>query len=282
MATVYLNDTFLPAEQAKVSVYDRGFLFGDGVYEVIPVYARQPFRLKAHLSRLQNSLDGIHLNNPFDDMQWTQLITQLIEQNEGDNQAVYIQVTRGVAPREHVFPEGVKPTIFMMSNPLSAVPESYRKHGIKAITVDDIRWQRCDIKAIALLPNTMMRQQAHEHGAGEAILIRDGVMTEGSASNSYAVFDGVIYTAAKDNTVLPGITRDFVLELAMEANIPVREESVKADRLTQADEIWISSSTRELLAVTTLDEQPVGHGEPGPLWQKLNELYQRHKLETSI
>lgn len=161
MATVFLNDTFLPAEQAKVSVYDRGFLFGDGVYEVIPVYGRQPFRLQAHLSRLQNSLDGIHLNNPFDEARWTQLITQLIEQNDSDNQAVYLQVTRGVAPREHVFPEGVKPTVFMMSNPLNSLPESYKEQGIKAITVDDIRWQRCDIKAIALLPNTMLRQQAH-------------------------------------------------------------------------------------------------------------------------
>ncbi|BDZ74707.1 D-amino acid aminotransferase [Methylophaga marina] len=282
MATVFLNDTFLPAEQAKVSVYDRGFLFGDGVYEVIPVYGRQPFRLKAHLSRLQNSLDGIHLSNPFDDAHWTQLITQLIEHNEGENQAVYLQVTRGVAPREHVFPQGVKPTVFMMSNPLNAVPSLYKTQGIKAITVDDIRWQRCDIKAIALLPNTMLRQQAHEQGAGEAILIRDGVMTEGSASNSYAVFDGVIYTAAKDNTVLSGITRDFVLELAAMTGIPVREESVTADRLTQADEIWISSSTRELLPVTTLDDKPVGQGLPGPIWQTVNELYQRHKLEMNV
>jgi D-alanine transaminase len=281
MATVFLNDTFLPAEQAKVSVYDRGFLFGDGVYEVIPVYGRQPFRLQAHLSRLQNSLDGIHLNNPFDEARWTQLITQLIEQNDSDNQVVYLQVTRGVAPREHVFPEGVKPTVFMMSNPLNSLPESYKEQGIKAITVDDIRWQRCDIKAIALLPNTMLRQQAHEQGAGEAILIRDGVMTEGSASNSYAVFDGVIYTAAKDNTVLPGITRDFVLELAAKANIAFKEESVTAERLTQADEIWISSSTRELLPVTTLDDKPVGLGIPGPIWQQLDELYQRDKLEAN-
>lgn len=281
MATVFLNDTFLPAEQAKVSVFDRGFLFGDGVYEVIPVYGRQPFRLQQHLNRLQNSLDGIRLANPFDDERWSQLITEVIELNEGDNQAVYLQVTRGAAPREHLFPKHVQSTVFIMSNPLNSVPDSYKEKGIKAITVEDIRWQRCDIKAITLLPNTMLRQQADDREAGEAILIRDGVMTEGSASNSYAVFDGVIYTAAKDNTVLPGITRDFVLELAAKANIAYKEESVTAERLTQADEIWISSSTRELLPVTRLDDKPVGQGIPGPIWQQLDALYQRDKLEAN-
>lgn len=282
MATVFLNGEYLPAEQAQVSVLDRGFLLGDGVYEVIPVYNGLPFRLKEHLQRLQRSLNGIRMANPFDEAGWGEIISQLVKLNGDGNQAVYLQVTRGVAPRDHVFPEGVEPTAFVMTNPIKPLPEWYKQDGIKAITVNDIRWAQCDIKAITLLPNSLLRQQAQDAGAQEALLIRDGYMTEGSASNSYAVIDGVIFTAPKDEKVLPGITRDLVLELADAAGIPYREEAVTAEQLKSAEEIWISSSTRELLPVTTLDGQAVGSGKPGPVWRQLDTLYQRYKHEGKV
>lgn len=279
MRTVFLNGKYLPADQAQVSVLDRGFLLGDGVYEVIPVYQGLPFCLQAHLQRLQRSLDRIRMANPYSVEQWSEIIARLVKDNDGDNQAVYLQVTRGVAPRDHVFPEGVEPTAFVMTNPIKPLPEWYKQDGIKAITVKDIRWDQCDIKAITLLPNSLLRQQAQDVGAQEAILIRDGMMTEGSASNSYAVLDGVIYTAPNNEKVLPGITRDVVLRLAKSAGIAYREEAVPEQQLKQADEIWISSSTRELLPVTTLDDQPVGTGKPGPVWQQLDALYQNQKME---
>lgn len=281
MRTVFLNGAYLPAEKAHVSVLDRGFLLGDGVYEVIPVYQGLPFCLNEHLQRLQRSLDGVRMANPYSIEQWREIIARLVKDNDGDNQAVYLQVTRGVAPRDHVFPEGVEPTAFVMTNPIKPLPEWYKQDGIKAITVRDIRWAQCDIKAITLLPNSLLRQQAQDAGAQEAILIRDGFMTEGSASNSYAVLDGVIYTAPKDEKVLPGITRDVVLALAQSAGIAYLEQAVSAEQLKQADEIWISSSTRELLPVTTLDDVPVGTGKPGPVWQQLDALYQRRKTEAS-
>ncbi len=282
MATVFLNGEYLPAEQAHVSVLDRGFLLGDGVYEVIPVYNGLPFRLTPHLNRLQRSLDGVRMTNPHTLEEWAAIIGRLVEANGGGDQSVYLQVTRGVAPRDHVFPEGVVPTAFVMSNPLKAVPGSFKTDGIKAITVDDIRWAQCDIKAITLLPNSLLRQKAQDVGAQESLLIRDGYMTEGSASNSYAVIDGVIFTAPKDEKVLPGITRDLVLELAQAAGIAYREEAVSLAQLQQADEIWISSSTRELLPVTMLDDKPVGSGKPGPVWQQVDNLYQRYKQEGKV
>lgn len=282
MRTVFLNGEYLPADQAQVSVLDRGFLLGDGVYEVIPVYQGLPFRLTEHLQRLQRSLYGVRMANPHSDQEWADIIARLVKDNDGGDQAVYLQVTRGVAPRDHVFPEGVEPTSFVMTNPIKPLPDWFKKDGIKAITVEDIRWAQCDIKAITLLPNSLLRQQAQDAGAQEALLIRDGYMTEGSASNSYAVIDGVVYTAPKDEKVLPGITRDLVLELVESAGIDYREEAVTAEQLQQADEIWISSSTRELLPVTLLDGKPVGSGKPGPIWQQVEKLYQRYKQEGSV
>ncbi len=282
MNTVFLNGDFIHADQARVSVFDRGFLLGDGVYEVIPVYAGRPFRLIQHLQRLQRSLDGVRMQNPYSDDKWSDIIAQLVTENGQGDQAVYLQVTRGVAPRDHVFPEGVEPTAFVMSNPIKPLPESYKRDGIKAITVEDIRWSQCDIKAITLLPNSLLRQKAQDVGAQEALLIRDGFMTEGSASNSYAVLDGVLYTAPKDEKVLPGITRDLVLELADKAGINYREQAVTDADLHRAEEIWISSSTREVLPVTTLDDKPVATGKPGPIWQQIDALYQRYKQEGKV
>lgn len=272
----------MQADQAHVSVFDRGFLLGDGVYEVIPVYAGLPFRLPQHLKRLQRSLDGVRMQNPFSETEWEQVIAKLVDENGGGDQAVYLQVTRGVAPRDHVFPEGVEPTAFVMSNPIKPLPAFYKTDGIKAITVEDIRWSQCDIKAITLLPNSLLRQKAQDVGAQEALLIRDGFMTEGSASNSYAVIDDVLYTAPKDEKVLPGITRDLVLELADKAGMTYREQAVAEADLASADEIWISSSTREVLPVTSLNDMAVGTGKPGPVWRKIDALYQRYKVEGKV
>ena len=277
MSDVYLNGDFIPAEQAKVSVFDRGFLLGDGVYEVIPVYAGRCFQLEGHLLRLQASLDGVRMQNPHSEQQWTDLIKELIERCGGGDQSLYLQVTRGVAPRDHIFPENVTPTAFAMSNSLTAVPEKYKTEGGSAITLDDIRWQNCNIKAITLLPNSMLKQQAHEAGAVEALLIRDGYLTEGAASNAYVVINGTIYTAPKDEKVLPGITREVVLKIAQQNNMSLIEQAVTLEQLQQADEIWISSSTKEVLPITRLDNELVADGKLGPVWQKMDTLYQQFK-----
>ncbi|MDO8825684.1 D-amino-acid transaminase [Methylophaga sp.] len=281
MPTVYLNGEFLPADKAQVSVYDRGYLLGDGVYEVIPVYAGKAFLLERHLQRLQNSLDGVRIENPHSEEQWTQTINDLIAKNNGGDQSLYLQVTRGVAPRDHIFPVGVAPSVFMMSNPLHPVAESWKIEGIKAITTADIRWMRCDIKAITLLANSLMKQQAQDAGAQEALLIRDNYLTEGSASNAYAVIDGVIFTAPKDEKVLPGITRDLIIELAAQADMPMHERAVSESALRNADEIWISSSTKEVVPVTLLDGEIVGSGKPGPIWQQMHALFQQYKQEVA-
>ncbi|OUR73324.1 D-amino acid aminotransferase [Methylophaga sp. 41_12_T18] len=279
MSDVYLNGDFIAADQAKVSVFDRGFLLGDGVYEVIPVYAGRCFRLDGHLKRLQNSLDAVRMANPLSEQQWQLMIEQLITRNGNGDQSVYLQVTRGVAPRDHVFPENVSPTAFAMSNPLQEVPEKYKIKGIAAITVPDIRWQNCHIKAITLLPNSLLKQQAYDAGAQEALLIRDGYLTEGSASNAYAVIDNVIYTAPKDEKVLPGITRDLVIDLARKGKLKLVEQALTEEQLRSADEIWVSSSTKEVLPVTLLDNKAVGTGAPGAVWQQIDALYQAYKLE---
>lgn len=282
MATVYLNGEYLPAEQAKVSVFDRGFLFGDGVYEVIPVYQGHCFELEGHLARLQRSLDGVRINNPLTDVEWSEMIQTLIDRNGGGDQAVYLQVTRGVAPRDHLFPANATPSVFVMSNPMQPIPDAFKAQGIKCITLPDIRWQRCDIKAITLLANSLLKQQAHEQGAQEALLIKDGHLTEGAASNAYIVKNGVIYTPEKNAEVLPGITRDVVLRLAEQAGIELHQQMITEAELHDADEIWISSSTREMLPVTLLDDHPVGNGQPGPVWQRLIALYQYLKQEQNL
>jgi D-alanine transaminase len=276
---VYLNGSFIPAQQAQISVFDRGFLLGDGVYEVIPVYKGKCFQLTGHLERLQASLDGVRMKNPHTDLEWTKLIEKLVVLNGGGDQSLYLQVTRGVAPRDHVFPEGVTPTAFAMSNALLPVPEKYKTAGAAAITLADIRWQNCNIKAITLLPNSLLKQQALEAGALEALLIRDGYLTEGAASNAYVVIDGTVYTAPKDEKVLPGITREVVIEIALANNMPLLEEAVTELQLKHADEIWISSSTKEVIPITRLDGEPVGNGIPGTVWQRMDALYQQYKQD---
>lgn len=277
MPIVYLNGKFLPDTEAFVPVLDRGFIFGDGIYEVIPVYGGRLFRLDEHLDRLQNSLDGIRLRNPHTAAEWANILQGLIDKNGGGDQSLYLQITRGVAKRDHAFPNNTAPTVFAMSNPLVTPAAELLKKGVAAITVDDIRWQHCHIKAISLLPNILLRQDALDQGAAEAILIRDGFATEGAASNLFVVLDGVLITPPKGPFLLPGITRDLILELAAAHGVPHREGDISRDDLDRASEIWFTSSTREILPATQLNGQPVGDGRPGPVFHRMIALYQDYK-----
>jgi D-alanine transaminase len=277
---VYLNGQFLPLEKACVPVLDRGFIFGDGVYEVIPVYSRHPFRLPEHLRRLQHSLDAIRLKNPLPDAEWTRLMAEIIAHNAGEDQAVYLQVTRGVAKRDHAFPQGIPPTVFMMSNPLTVPSREQVEAGVPAITGVDFRWLRCDVKSISLLGNCLLRQAAVDAGAVEILLFRDGYLTEASASNVFVVKDGVLRAPPKSHLMLPGITYDVVLELAAANNVPCDLREVSFEEVKQADEIWITSSTKEVLAVTTLDGKPVAAGRPGPVFRRIYDLYQEFKRKV--
>lgn len=274
--TVYLNGEFLPAKEAKISVLDRGFIFGDGVYEVIPVYGGRLFRLANHLDRLDHSLEGIRLANPLDHHYWQAILEELVQRNGGGDQSLYLQITRGVAERDHSFPPDSEPTVFAMSKPVTEPPADLR-HGISAITVEDIRWKWCHIKAIALLPNILLRQQAVEQNAGEAVMLRDGFVTEGAASNIFIVKNGVVSTPPKSNLLLPGITRDLVVELCHSHAVPCAERAISEMQLRNADELWITSSTKEIVPVTRLDGGTIGSGRPGPVWQQLIDFYQEYK-----
>ena len=278
MSTVYLNGKFLPRDEACIPVMDRGFLFGDGVYEVIPVYGGRLFRLAHHLQRLASSLDAIRIGNPMDNVGWHDLLEQVVERNGGGDRSVYLQVTRGVAPkRDHAFPADVEPTVFVMSAPMGPGSDIDSGAGIHAVTLDDIRWDYCNVKAITLLPNVLLRQQAVDAKAAEAILIRDGFATEGAASNLFIVDQGLLITPPKGPTLLPGITRDLILELAANHGIPFRESDITLTQLTGAAEIWLTSSTREISPVTRLDDRDIGDGIPGPKWQQMIRLYQEYK-----
>jgi D-alanine transaminase len=274
---VYLNGNFLPDDEACVPVLDRGFIFGDGVYEVIPAYNGRLFRLEEHLARLQNSLDAVRIPNPCSSQQWAATLQELIDRNGGGDQSLYLQITRGVAQRDHAFPAHPVPTVFAMSNPLSPPAADMVTQGVAAVSLDDIRWQHCHIKATSLLPNILLRQAALDQGATEAILIRNGRATEGAASNLFIVAQGVLVTPPKGPLLLPGITRDLVLELAAAHDIPHREADIPREDLASADEIWLTSSTKEILPVTRLDGVAVGDGRPGPLFRRMLDLYQDYK-----
>jgi len=272
--TVYLNGQYLPLSDAKISVLDRGFLFGDGVYEVIPSYLGKLFHFPEHIQRLENSLNGIRISNPYSTEQWLEIFTPLLDVSQ--NQYIYLQVTRGVAPkRDHAFPEHIEPTIFAMSANIASL-DTFTK-GVKAISLDDTRWQFCNIKAITLLANILLRQEAVEHDSAEAILVKNGYVTEGAASNVFAVINGVLLTPPKDNSILPGITRDVILQLAKQNNIPYRETAITLEELKSASEIWITSSIREIVPIIELDAQTIAQGMPGPVWQTMNQLFQAHK-----
>jgi D-alanine transaminase len=275
--TVYLNGKFLPLDEARISVLDRGFIYGDGVYEVVPVYQRQPYRLRAHLIRLQHSLDGIRLANPHREAEWEAIIHNLIAMQPFDDQGVYLQVTRGAAKRDHAFPPDAIPTVFLMSNPLPVLSREQIEGGVAVVTAADERWLRCDLKTISLLGNVLARQFAVDRGAVETVMFRDGHLTEASASNVLIVKSGTIFAPPKDNLILPGITYDAALELARQAGLPFAIRPVTKEEALSADEMWLSSSTKEVLAVSTLDGRPFGSGKPGPVYRRMYALFQESK-----
>jgi D-alanine transaminase len=276
--TVYLNGDYLPLSEAKISVLDRGFLFGDGVYEVIPWYRGRFLGFPAHIERLEKSLKNIHLDVFYSVEQWYELLRPLLDDQR--DQYIYLQITRGCAPkRDHLFPQPTLPTIFAIANDIPPFLE--REQGIKGLTLPDNRWAFCQIKSTALLANVLLKQQAADQGCAEAILVRDGFVTEGSASNVFAVVDGVLMTAPKSNAILAGITREVILALATEHQIPFSETAISVEQLKTAREVWVSSSTREIVPIVELDGQPVADGKAGEVWQKMNALYQAYKLIAS-
>ena len=281
LPTVYLNGEFMPVENARISPLDRGFIFGDGVYEVIPYYAGRGLRAAEHLRRLQRSLDELQIDNPYPLDHWETLIASLVERNGGGNIGVYIQVTRGVAKRDFPPPKGLTQTVFMMANPLATPRREIYENGISCVSLDDTRWLRCHVKAIALLGAVLLKHEGNQAGADEVVLFRDGYLTESSASNIAAVKNGVILCPPMDNLILPGITYELMIELARKHGMPLEIRRVHRREVKQADELWIMSSTKEVVPIVKLDDKPVGHGEnagkPGPVFKTMRQLFDEYK-----
>lgn len=273
----WFNGQFMALADVRVSPLDRAFLFGDAVYEVIPVYAGEPFLLDAHLDRLEHSLREVRIRNPHDRDAWIDLIRGLVQRNGAADAAVYLQVSRGAdVSRDHFFPgEHVHPTVFGMVTPISQGTSD--QQGIKAITRQDQRWGRCDIKSTALLANVLARQEAREAGAGEVILVRDGQLTEGSASSVIIVESGALVRRPAGPEVLPGTTTDAVFAIARQRGLACRDEPVSVERLRRADEIWIAAATRSIAPVVELDGRPVGNGRPGPVWRVVAAAFDASK-----
>ncbi|HEU5294043.1 MAG TPA: D-amino acid aminotransferase [Burkholderiaceae bacterium] len=281
-----LNGQLLPLNQAKVSVLDRGFIFGDGVYEVIPVYGRRLFRFDEHLARLARSLDKLRIPNPHNREQWLRQARQLVAALPHDDQLVYVQVTRGVAPRDHVMPEGLTPTVFAMTNPMKPPAAEQRHQGVACVTARDFRWERGDIKSVSLLGNVLARQMSADRGAVETIMFRDGWLTEASGSNVWVVHEGALLGPPRSEHLLEGIRYELLRELCEEESIGYNLRPISEDDVRSADELIISSASKEVLPVTKLDDHWVGHGalrgKPGPIYARLYEAYQRAKLAQSI
>jgi D-alanine transaminase len=286
----FLNGEFLPLSQAKISVLDRGFIFGDGIYEVAPVYGRRLFRFDEHMARMQRGLDKIRIANPATRERWLQccrrLVGALADATGAEDQVVYMQVTRGVAPRDHVMPKDIVATVFMMSNPMKPVPAELRHQGVACISARDFRWERGDIKSTSLLGAVLARQMSADVGATETILLREGMLTEASASNVWIVKDGALLGPPKSEHVLEGIRVELLRELCEEVGIAYNLRPISEADLRSADEVLLSSATKEVLAVTRIDGEAVGHGalrgKPGPVYARLYEAYQQAKLTMSI
>jgi D-alanine transaminase len=285
MNEVWLNGQFMPADAARVPVFDRGFLLGDGVYEIVPVYSRKPFRLDEHLARLQYSLDGIRLANPHGLDVWRNILLELVARQDFADQSLLIQITRGVPLpgqplRDHAFPRGAAPSVLAFAQPLVPPTQTQKAAGVCAVTAPDPRWQRCDLKVISLMANVLMRQQAVAAGCAETVFIRDGLLTEGAASNIFVVRAGTLCTPAPSAHMLTGITYDVVLELAARHGIAARVGEVTEAELRSADEIWMTSSTKEIMPVVMLDQAPVGSGQAGPMARQMDALYQQFKQDV--
>jgi D-alanine transaminase len=271
----YLNGEYLPLREARISPLDRAFLFGDGVYEVIPVYGGRPFRFHPHFDRLDRSLAALGMAPVRSRAEWEAICRALVERNGGKDLYLYVQVSRGAEyGRSHAPPPGLEPTVFAFATPL---PAENLGHGVTAITAQDIRWQRCNIKSTALLANVLLKQQAVEAGAHETILLRDGLLTEGTAATVHVVIAGQILTPPRSPQLLPGTTQDVVTELAAQVGIPTRSAAITEAQLRAADEIFIGAATIGPLAVTRLDGRAVGSGEPGPVWRRIRERFEACK-----
>ncbi|WXU00004.1 MAG: D-alanine aminotransferase [Catillopecten margaritatus gill symbiont] len=274
---VYLNGNFIAKNEASISVMDRGFLFGDGVYEVIPVYQGKIFRLNAHLKRLQKSLDSVKIPNPHTENEWLKIFNQLLMHTQANNQSLYCQITRGAdTQRKHSF-DTLVPTVYIESNPLVAKTKTLLEKGFHAIVQADIRWSRCDIKATSLLANTLYAQNAKQQQVEEVILHRDTVVTEGATSNVFMIKDNTLYTHPESANILSGITRDLALESAKACNLIIKESAFNVDELMDADEVWISSSTREVMPITKIDRKMINEGKVGQYWECVYDHYQRLK-----
>ncbi len=282
----HLNGKLLPLREAKVSVLDRGFIFGDGVYDVVPVYGRHLFRFDEHMARLGRSLAKLRIANPHPRDAWLALARELIAAQPAEDQLLYIEVTRGVAPRDHVMPEGLTPTVFVMTSPMKPPSADARRHGVACITARDFRWERADIKSISLLGNVLARQMSADRGAVETVMFRDGWLTEASASNVWMVHEGALLGPPKSEHVLEGIRYDLLAELCEEQGIAYNLRPISEADVFAADELLLSSATKEILPITRLDGEPVGHGamrgKPGPVYGRLYEAYQRAKVAQSI
>jgi len=275
LETAYLNGEFLPIGQTAISPLDRGFLFGDAVYEVVPIYDNQPLLLEAHLERLDRSLQEISIHNPYSVAAWKTIVNGLAERNGGGDLTVYLQVSRGAdAGRDQVFPTAVAPTVFAMATPLKVCDYS---NGLTAITLPDDRWGRCDIKSTSLLANVLAREAAAQAGAVDAILIRDGMVTEAAVSSVLLVEKGQLVRRFNSRAILSGTTTDYVVELAEQIGYRCTEEEIAEHRLRQADEIWLTGATKSIAPIVQLDGTPVGNGQPGPVWQKVNQAFEAHK-----
>ena len=279
MITAYVDGAFLPLAEARVSPMDRGFLFGDGAYEVIPVYSRRAFRLDEHVARLANTLAAMRLANPHSADEWKAIILEIVARNPWDDQSVYLQVTRGAdTKRNHAFPgPEVKPTVFLMSEPLITPSAEQLATGIAAVSAADIRWLRCDLKTVSMLANCLLRQHAIDHGCMETVLFRDSFLTEGAASSIFVCKDGVLLVPPKSHLMLPGITYDVVLELARSHGMKHEVREVLEAEVRSADELWMTSSTKEVLPITSLDGRAVGDGKPGPMGRQMYAWYQDFK-----
>jgi D-alanine transaminase len=281
----YVNGSLVPEEHAKVSVFDRGFLFGDGVYEVLPVYGGRPFRFEQHMARLERSLAELRIANPMNRTEWAAVASKLIADyaqstgadGQNGDQMIYIQVSRGVAMRDHVMPENITPTVFVMSNKMSVPSEAVRQQGVACVTADDFRWEKAHIKSTSLLGAVFSRQISFDAGATETVMFRDGYLSEAAASNVWVVKNGKLLGTPKDNLVLEGIRYGLIEELCQQQGIGFELRRISRAEVLQADELLLSSASKEVLAITTLDGQPVGNGRPGPVGERLYTGYQLAK-----
>jgi D-alanine transaminase len=286
----YLNGEYGSLRDAKVSVLDRGFVFGDGIYEVVPAYRGKLFRFDEHLARLNRSLGKVRIANPHTREEWLErcrrLIAALMQQSDAPDQLVYIQITRGVALRDHVMPADVTPTVFMMCSPMKPATPEQRHAGVACVSARDFRWERGDIKSISLLGNVLARQMSADHGAIETIMFRHGMLTEAAASNVWVVHEGAVLGAPKSEHVLEGIRFELIRELCEEVGLAYNLRPIAEADVFAADELLLSSATKEVLPVTTLDGNAVGHGalrgKPGPVYARLFEAYQRAKASQAI